>query len=163
MPDADGDERDQPGDSPHLRSSGLSSSSTRSESAAIRPSSVCMPGGEDERPRLAADAARAAEDQLARLEHRAGRVDELGRPKDRLRLAGERGQIDLDGPGEQAGIGTDPVPLLDHEDIAGHEAAGLDLLRAPVAAARGPEEAGNRRAPRPRARPAAPARTRRRR
>ena len=88
-------------------------------------------GGEDERLRLAADAGRAAEDQLACLEQRAGRVGELGRAKDRLRLPRERRHVDLDRAFEQAGVGRDPIPLGQEQHVARNELARVDRLASP--------------------------------
>ena len=87
----------------------------------------------DERSSLSADAARAAEDEVACLDQRPGRVDELGRPVHRLRLAGERGEVDLERALQEACIGRDRVALLDHDHVAGHERARLDPLLPAVA------------------------------
>ena len=86
------------------------------------------PGGDDQRLRLAADAARAAEDDVARLEHRARLVHELRRAVDRLRLSGQRREVDLERPFEQPRVGRDAVPFREEEHVAGDELPRLDLL-----------------------------------
>jgi hypothetical protein len=87
--------------------------------------------GDDERAGRSRDARRAAEDELSRLDEWAFAVDELRGAVDRLGLAGERGEIDLDRPVEQAGVGGDSLTLVDDEHVARHELRGVDLARRP--------------------------------
>jgi hypothetical protein len=94
-------------------SSGLSSRSTRSESAASAPARFAC-RCEDERPRLALGAGRAGEHQLARLQRRYVRVLQGRGAQDRQRLAGERRQIDFEIAVKQPGVGRDAVALLHH-------------------------------------------------
>ena len=77
-------------------SSGLSSRPTRSDSAAIRPSSVRMPVAKTTARASPSGAHRAGEHQVPRLQQGHAGVDEVGRAEHRQRLAGERRQIDLD-------------------------------------------------------------------
>ena len=74
------------------------------------------PGGEHDGLGLAAGADRAAEHEIAGLEVRRRRgVVELGRTEHRQRLAGQRGDVELDGAVEQTGIGGDAVALGDEQ------------------------------------------------
>ncbi len=90
-------------------------------------------GCEHERLRLPADAGGAAEDELPGLQQRPCRVGVLGRAQDRLRLAGERGHVDVERPFEQTRVGRDAIALADEQDVAGHELAGVDDGAVPVA------------------------------
>ena len=57
-----------------------------------------------------------------------GRVGELGRAEDRLRLARQRRHVDLERSLEQARVGRDPVPLREEQHVAGNELARVDHL-----------------------------------
>ncbi len=146
------------------RSSGLSSRPTRCDSAAMRPSSVRMPVANTSAARLAAEAAGAAEHAgRARSSRSVARAVSPRRAVTGTDSPRQRGQVDLDRALEQAGVGRDAVALLDQITSPGTSSARLDgaspsvtqddrLLRQVAAPA-----------PRPLARPAAPARRRRRR
>ena len=127
-------------------SSGLSSRSTRSDSAAMRPSSVCIPVANDERSRGALRAGRAREHQLAGLEQRHLGVQHVRGAERRQRLAAERRQVDLDAPGEQSRVRRDAVALLDHQHVSWHQPRGLDrlLLLRRAAPSRSPAGSGQR-------------------
>ena len=160
-PTGDRDEGDQPGDAPDLRSSGLGSASTRSVRAAMRPSSRLHARREHERLRVAADAGRAAEDEVARLDQRPGASPGLGRAQHRLRLARQRREVDLERSRRAAArrprSGRPPRPAARRPGRARarrRRAAGRPDVPPPVVA-------GSPGAPRPPSRPAAPGRTRR--
>ena len=113
-------------------SSGLGSSLTRSESAAMRPSSVCIPVANTSALGLPAGGARAAEQEVPRRDPRDARVDQLRGAQHRRGLAGERRDVDLDATGDQAHVGGDAVALLDQHDVARDQLGGQDgrwLLR----------------------------------
>ena len=65
--------------------------------------------GDDQCRRFAADTARAAEDQITCLDQWPGRAAKLRGAKDGLRLAGQRGKVDLEPAFEQTGVGRDTV------------------------------------------------------
>ena len=114
-------------------SSGLSSFSTRSESAAMRPSSVRIPVANTTARASPSGARRPAEHEVARLQQRQVDVVERGRAERRQRLARERREVDLERAAQQPGVGGDAIALLDHQDVAGHEPGGLDDLPLTVA------------------------------
>ena len=155
--------RDQPRHPLDLRSSGLSSRSTRSESAAIRPSSVCMPVAKTTASRLAAGAARAAEDDVGGLEQRDAGVDRAGGAHDRhaTRRSASTGRPRPSPRADERRRAT-RSPSRCSDDVAGHERRRSITVRRPsrstVACG-----AGTPAAPRRRALPEAPARTRTRR
>ena len=90
-------------------------------------------GRRDDRAGIAAGAARAAEDEVARVERRDEAVVEVRRAEDGDGLAVEGRQVHLDRALEQPGVRADAVSLLHHEQVAGHERRGVDVLLAPVA------------------------------
>ena len=108
------------------RSSGLGSSLTRSDSAAMRPSSVRIPVANTTPRASSAGGARAAEQEIPRGDPRDARVDQLRRAQRRRRLAVERGQVHLDGTGDQAHVGGDAIALLDEHHVAGDQLGGHD-------------------------------------
>jgi hypothetical protein len=80
----------------------------------------------------AAGAARAGEDEVTRLEHDVG----LGLAClacDRHGLAGQRRRVDLQASCDQSRVGRDPVALVEEDDVAGHELAGIYELAPFVA------------------------------
>ena len=89
-------------------------------------------GREDERGGLAARAARAAEDEVARLEQGVrARVARLARDRDGL--TGERGDVDLQPPADDPCVGRHPVALLEEQDVADDHGARIDDLAAALA------------------------------
>ncbi len=92
-------------------SSGLGSASTRSVSAAIRPSSVCMPVR-----KTSAFASPPTQVEPLKTRSRAsisgpGRVAQVSRAVDRLRLAGQGREVDVERALEEPGVRRDPVAL----------------------------------------------------
>ena len=70
-------------------SSGLSSWSTRSDNAAMRPSSVCIPVANTRARASPSVHVGAAEDKVARLQHRDPAVQQLRRAEGGQRLPGK--------------------------------------------------------------------------
>ena len=116
------------------RSSGLGSlACTRSDSEAMRPSSVCMPVANTTPRASPPRQVRAAEHQVPGIQTRQVPVDEIGRAQHRHGLSRQRREVHLDGAGEQAHVCGDAVPLLQQDDVAGHQLGRLDPRRGAVA------------------------------
>ena len=90
-----------------------------------------MPVAKTTAVRLAAGAGGAAEDHVGGLEQRPRVAVGRRRAQHRQRLAGQRGDVDLERAGEQPGVGGDPVALGDHDDVTGHQLARVDRAPAP--------------------------------
>ena len=56
----------------------------------------------------------------------AASLDRRRGPRDRHRFARERGHVDLERPIEDAGVGRDPLALLQQEHVSGNELSRLD-------------------------------------
>ena len=137
------DERDEPRDAPHLALErallDLHPLGERRDPAELR----LHPGREDERLRLAADAGRAAEDEVARLEQRAGRSCRSAERSTGCDSPGQRREVDVERALEEARVGRDPVALGEQQDVAGHERRARRRLPVPVAEHRAPGRAGS--------------------
>ena len=129
-PGDDGDEGDQPGNAPHLPLE-RARLDLHPLGESGDPSQLGLhPGREHECGRGAANAARAAEDDVARVEERASCAVQLRRTQDRLRLSGQGREVDFDRPFEQACVRRDPLSLLYEENVSGDEvAASTTCLR----------------------------------
>ena len=132
QPGEDGDQGDQPRDAAHLALEraqlGLDPLREGCDPAELRLHSR----PDDERRRFAADTGRAAEHEVSRLDQRPRRVAELGRAVDRLRLPGQRREIDVERTLEQPCIGGDAVALREQQHVAGDERARIDRRSLPV-------------------------------
>ena len=128
-----GDDRDQPG---HPLAPAARAGSPRARPAATALRSARAPSASRwprRRPAPLRRCRRAAEDEVPRLERWRARVDELRGARDRGRLAGQRGDVHLDGALEQPRIRRDAVALVEQENVAGHEQPRLDHLAPAVA------------------------------
>ena len=129
----DGHERDEPRDASHLELERARLGPTALRHRRDAPDLGLHARRDDEPARLTPETGRAAEDEVACLDQWACRVVELGCAIDGLGLTRERGEVDLERSVEEAGVDRDAIPLLDHHDIARHEAPRLDLERMSVA------------------------------
>ena len=89
-------------------------------------------GAVDHRLRGSSDAPGSAEHQHRRIQRARGVVDRVGDTLDRRRLPAQGRGIDLHRPGQQAGVGGDPVALGQHEDVARHHLCRRDGPDLPV-------------------------------
>ncbi len=119
-------------------SSGLSSCSGRCDERGDPAELGVHAGREHEGPRGPARAVRAAEHEVARLEERDRRVDQVGGAVHGHGFAGQRRRVDLERARQQACVGGDLVSFGDLEDVAGHELARRDRSPSTVAYHRRP-------------------------
>ena len=84
-------------------------------------------------PGVALGAGGSREDQLPSLLQRDAGVHQVGGAKGRHGLPREGGEIHLYPAGHQSCVGRDAVALLDHEHVAGHQAARLEQLLPAIA------------------------------
>ena len=140
------------------RSSGLSSTSTRCESAAIRPSSVCIPVAKTSARASPPTQRRAAEDEVA-APRAAGRSCRRARPRG-APAATRPVSVDRStstAPSSSRASAEIRSPSTTSRTSPGHELARVDRRALAVAEHSRLQRAGSAAAPRPRARPAAPA------
>ena len=133
QPGQHGDQRDQPRDAADLPLERALLAGyplgERSDPADLR----VHPGREHDGARLPLGAGRAAEHNVTRKQQRHVWVRQIRGTEHRHRFAGQHRRVDFDPAAQQPRVGGDPLALLDHQHIAGHQRPRLDHLVLTVA------------------------------